>query len=471
VPKKPDRYVSKSQIEAFTSCQRKWGFDKLDGIRFPKPAADLGNEVHDVLEEYVKNDVHPEEHPAPPPGKYRIDPRTVALRAIASGHVPEPATGRCEDPFEFTDEAGITYYGFADWHDFQSVYDHLDGSKLTVLDYKTTGNLKYAHTPETLVDDVQAMIYARAFMQRYCTETADLEWLYISTREDVKTVRLVEATLTMGDVLRGWQPISDAGRAIYNARDRFTRAHQLPQNLGHCTAYGGCEYQGMCLSAKQLLALGDEPDLTVPVSRLVHKAKQANKDNDMGTMLDLLKKKAAENGRDSGEAPAEPAAPPTMAERAVGSKPSTTPPRPAPSSGGSVMHRLRASKAAQTQQPTEPKSSAPKPGRDPAKVMEHFKRVEGGRKFGLYQNEDGTPKVAGVNVNAPETADTDGHAASKAQEEIDKLKADLKKAKTAGAKASKEGIAQILASAVQGQGIQQGIAAADYWLDRFGEKD
>jgi len=86
-----------------------------------------------------------------------------------------------------------------------------------------------------------------------------------------------------------------------------------------------------------------------------------------------------------------------------------------------------------------------------------------------YQSQ--VEEAGAFTVNAPETADVDGHAASKAQEEIDKLKADLKKAKTAGAKASKEGIAKILASAVQGQGIQQGIAAADYWFDRFGEKD
>lgn len=48
-------YFSPSQIETFSSCQRKWAFGSMLGMRVPQTKGQaLGDEVHKQLENYLQ---------------------------------------------------------------------------------------------------------------------------------------------------------------------------------------------------------------------------------------------------------------------------------------------------------------------------------------------------------------------------------------------------------------------------------
>jgi len=478
---KPSRYVSKSQLETFTSCPRKWGFDKLDGIRYPKPAAILGNAVHDVLEEYVRNGTLPDQQPAPPQGRHRIDPRTVANRVLHLA--PKPFTGICEDEINFTDEAGITFYGFADWHNY--VDD--EAPRLDLVDYKTTSAMRYAHTTNTLWSDVQAAIYGRALMEWYDVDSVWLRWLYVSTQQDTKTTKEVEVELSYDDVMRGWQPITDASREIYRTRDRYTSAKQLPQNLGHCKAYGGCDYTQICLTPAQGFDMFDQEDNTVPLSRLVESARERNEEKDAMTMQHLLSNNAQQAGREVGEPPPELVQPPSVSDVAVANADPMAllrqpqqykPPAPHPSTGTPLLQQAPTAStngpALLSQQPAAPAAPAAPTATAGTTLLTggEPQRPPVPATMRLGPSQPTQPATtATLNINAPETESTDAFDASKVQEQIDKLKADVKKAKAAGAKAAREGTALILAHAVQGLGPDAGFKACDWWLSRFSKED
>lgn len=242
--------VSASELQTWKDgCKRKWAF-RYGPDPLPRPAdqdsALLGTEVHNLLEKYQKDGIAWDT-------TLRASP--IAAKALAHLPAPHPAA-LTETEFLFdTSRTGdsqgavkppILWKGRRDL--VVAPGGMFPGSPLTLIDYKTTGNLQYAKTEETLLEDPQAILYASQTMAEFEAPIIDLMWLYLPTgagkakpvyvRFDVETVkkqfRKLEVLAT--EVVHAYSRLTDAASVL----------EQLPPNPLHCDAYGGCPYRGTC---------------------------------------------------------------------------------------------------------------------------------------------------------------------------------------------------------------------------------
>lgn len=242
--------VSASELQVWKDgCKRKWGLRYgPDPLPLPPPqdSAMLGDEVHGVLEKYQKDGI-----------AWDTTLRASPIAAKALAHLPAPhpqALTETEFLFDTTrtgDSQGavkppILWKGRRDL--VVAPGGMFPGSPLTLIDYKTTGNLQYAKTEETLLEDPQAILYASQTMAEFEAPIIDLMWLYLPTgagkakpvyvRFDVETVkkqfRKLEVLAT--EVVHAYSRLTDAASVL----------EQLPPNPLHCDAYGGCPYRGTC---------------------------------------------------------------------------------------------------------------------------------------------------------------------------------------------------------------------------------
>lgn len=249
-PKRKSKiYVSPSQLDTFLSCQRKWAFEKIDGIRGPQNhSAAAGDRAHKVLEDWLQFG-----KPTYEATTFKVmnwkkrEEVSYDIASIVTPAVPFlPAPGphnKVEGSFSFDlfrgrlDLEGI---GEVQGHHIPIVYDH-----------KTTGDFKWAKTPETLSTDPQAMLYAKKAL----TENPDapgviLQWTYMKTTRPygAKPVRLMvyrEHVETMYQHFRQIAEYMIWAREQKNENLAIT-AHSFPVNRGTCEAYGGCPHVRYC---------------------------------------------------------------------------------------------------------------------------------------------------------------------------------------------------------------------------------
>lgn len=168
--------VSASQVNSWLTCNRRWGFDKILGVKDDAGrGAELGTAVHACHEAYLNHGTVPDPkapwaHPSSPKVSY---PGQLMLNMMPPEIYPAPGTGKVEQQFEQALD-GVVYNGFIDWHDYEP------GRGITIIDHKTSADpVKYGLTNETIKDDPQAIIYAWAGFQMYPTATAAfLHWNY-----------------------------------------------------------------------------------------------------------------------------------------------------------------------------------------------------------------------------------------------------------------------------------------------------
>ena len=185
----PLEHVSASAIQCFQDCGKKW-FDKyVLKERDPgSEATDLGGEIHDLLERFVKDgDV--------------IDSSILAGK-IAIGaipHIPSPRTAGvgCEvslDDLPLREACALPFKGFIDLLDTRAA------GTIIITDYKTSSNAKkYAKTADELRDNIQLNIYAKHVIDNYDCEKVVLRHIYLQTRGGSYT-SVVETTMTREDI-------------------------------------------------------------------------------------------------------------------------------------------------------------------------------------------------------------------------------------------------------------------------------
>lgn len=223
--------LSASQIQTFTECQRKWAWRVLDGVEGPpNKAAELGGLVHAELEKYLSGG--------------DVDFTTEVGYIAASGleHLPKPGTPGLliEQEFHFEGPSGHTYLGYKDLEEPGTVTDH-----------KTTGDLKWQKTADELRKDIQATLYAVDYFRKHPEEPhVGLKWVYYQT----KNTRKSAVTHIRVNQPETWQrfleieQIAEQMHAVSQDKPDGTpvRALDLPPNVNHCSAYGGCPHQGRC---------------------------------------------------------------------------------------------------------------------------------------------------------------------------------------------------------------------------------
>jgi hypothetical protein len=154
----------------------------------------------------------------------------------------QPKVLSTERKFSF-EYAGVTWSGRKDL-EFRE-----PGGPLVVLDYKTTGHIKYAKTASQLVHDPQALLYALETGE----SVAELRWLYLSTKIGSAAPVLTRLVITREQEEQNFAPWLALGRAMVRLqslekRDELVgdRVRMLRPRSRNCGAYGGCPWEHFC---------------------------------------------------------------------------------------------------------------------------------------------------------------------------------------------------------------------------------
>lgn len=223
---------SPSQIAAFRDCQRKWAWAQIAGIRHPSNAsAELGTETHGQLETYLSG------------GNLDFTKESGEIAASGLEHLPLPGTAgmRLEVPFSFFGPSGQEYMGYKDVE-----ITPPPGGVPLVIDHKTTSDLKWAKRPKDLLTDPQAVLYAvDAFIKNPEATCVDLKWIYYQTKRTRKSQATYLRVLPE-EIHRTFLDIETTAHEMGVLQESITNPLDLPPSTDHCSAYGGCSYQGNC---------------------------------------------------------------------------------------------------------------------------------------------------------------------------------------------------------------------------------
>src|SRR5271166_3166193 len=208
--------LSASQVQTFSDCQRKWAWKYVAGVEEPpSPAAELGRAVHAELEKYLRG------------GEINFTTEVGYIAAAGLEHLPKPGTLglRVEEEFHFEGPSGHSYLGYKDLEVPGVVQLAQIG---IVYDHKTTSDLKWQKTEDDLKKDVQATLYAVDYFRNHPDESeVELRWVYYQTNAWNRFLEIEQIAETMSTAAEK-QPL------------------ELPPNINHCSAYGGCPHQGRC---------------------------------------------------------------------------------------------------------------------------------------------------------------------------------------------------------------------------------
>ncbi len=328
---KLERTISKTQLESFRNCERKWGWYYLERLRSSNRYAQLGIEVHELLENWLRHGIAPSG-----PNAAIADAGLHLIPAPQSPHT------MVESEIFFIDPVVGWYRGFADWIEPPEARD--DGIPV-VGDHKTTGNFRWALKPEDLQTDIQACIYARATMSLFGTDKCRLRWVYYRTKGKPAS-RLVETVITLEQVEKVFR------ETIHPIATRLQNSLLLPvleleANVKSCSLYGGCSYRSNC-----------NLDANSRFLSLMAKS----------SLLSRIKAKAA--------APSAEPEPAPETEDAAKTTASINPPKP---KGGSLMDKVskkKAAKASPKASSSPAKAAAPASAPSKAKAKETPKKVQ-----------------------------------------------------------------------------------------------
>lgn len=216
------------------NCRRKAGWTYFMG--YPDLGnfdTELGTHVHAVLEDIGKTG--------------RLPDLMSEVEAIAAEALPY-----VQSMFgpETKFEGEIRLQGRHAWTGFVDVRPRR-GMK---LDYKTTGDFKWAKTPEDLLVDPQGMLYAEHEF-RACPDLSEVHllWLYLRKRKPY-AAKPVVAQVTRDHAARAFAALEsyadEMQAAAFAAPDDPVARHkhvlELAPNFDHCSAYRGCPHRARC---------------------------------------------------------------------------------------------------------------------------------------------------------------------------------------------------------------------------------
>ena len=158
--------ISASQVNKIRQCKRAYAFEYNEGLRPPSSVKQqFGTDVHEHLEKWISESKIPDDMPA---GR-------LAKMAITKEVIPAPDTGLLvEQQFVFPWDDNIDVGGFVDLE----IPPGADGVP-TVIDYKTTSDLRWAKSPLQLEQDPQAVIYAINAMLHWDSPRVNIKWIYL----------------------------------------------------------------------------------------------------------------------------------------------------------------------------------------------------------------------------------------------------------------------------------------------------
>jgi hypothetical protein len=220
---------SASQVSTFELCPRKWAWLKLDGLEDRgNKFSSFGKITHAHLEGWFDLGVLP---PSTPEG--------AVARAILT-HLPPPQTPGIEVEKEIRIKlGGVPFLGYIDLR----ILDR--DPRPFVSDHKTTSDLRWAKSPDELVDDVAATLYAYDTMITADVDEVDLQWTYGTSRGVVKTLPVCR-TVTFDEIRPRIDKTDATAQTMREIFDAKPPAIEVPYDAGGCEAFGGCPFRDNC---------------------------------------------------------------------------------------------------------------------------------------------------------------------------------------------------------------------------------
>ena len=231
-----DWRYSPSQIEWYELCERKWAWKYIDEVYTEaNAAAEFGTEVHGRLEDWLKDKKVPD------------DDRAGKLAQVMIPHLPAPHLVKpeyVERKFRLKIEE-LYFTGIVD-------LTMPDDEIPIVMDHKTTSDLRWAKTPESLIVDPQATLYAYwAFVHFPGVQKVGLQWTYGVTRGSPRATP-VERIVTKSEIEPRLVQSLQSAREMDLIRQSGVRALEVSYDASACEAFGGCPFKEKCnLSAKE----------------------------------------------------------------------------------------------------------------------------------------------------------------------------------------------------------------------------
>jgi hypothetical protein len=164
-----------------------------------------------------------------------------------------------------------------------------------VTDVKSTSNVKYTHqTADELKNDLQMVSYAlHGWNRQGHRDPLSLRHWYFLTKGKAKSW-VVDATIGFDEAQSIWNTRGHAlgQRLKVVASVPAGKQDQVPFNVNHCDAYGGCPHRTKCIEgSKQLIkdmASANEP-ISIPAAIQEGNETMAFLDNDVKQAMDKLK--------------------------------------------------------------------------------------------------------------------------------------------------------------------------------------
>lgn len=220
--------LSATEIDTFSTCERKWAYQYLEGIKPPPTrAASLGLLVHEFLQKHLIG--HSVDHNSP-----------EGLIASAGFHyLPKrlPVTN-VERPILFLNNGHI-FHGYIDF------YQEIGSQTWLIGDHKTCSNLSNALNPDQLKANIQANIYAQWAFQELGAQTVKLKWIYYLTKGKPRATS-IETEIKKDDQKSLFEPLIQIASDIKTIVERKTKTEELPKNLNACFKYGRCAFYNQC---------------------------------------------------------------------------------------------------------------------------------------------------------------------------------------------------------------------------------
>ena len=252
--------LSASQIKKYQRCPRQWAYRYIE--KRPEPSsksAELGSEVHNILESYL---LHGAEFPSTKAGN-------IAKSGIhIVGPLKELYAGESGDGIQVEKEFQFPLYGAT----IRGFIDLAITDEPVVIDHKTSSNpQKYGLTPETLADDVQALMYAYAklYVEGMTYElgepvptlaeyrdslwtaypVVELRWIYYSTRRAAPAYE-VKAIMTREEIESKTRSLRPVIEEMVETKLKVLEAEKVRGNVEACGDFGGCPHASVCSIGK-----------------------------------------------------------------------------------------------------------------------------------------------------------------------------------------------------------------------------
>lgn len=220
--------LSATEIETFTLCQRKWGYQYLEGLRpSPSKAAEFGSNVHNFLQKHFTD----------APVDYESDEGRVVKPGLQ--FLPKNMPAHQIERQIFFSVDGHIFMGYIDF------FDQVGSQTWLIGDHKTCSSFSSALSPGELQKNIQANVYAKWAFKELNADVVQLKWVYYRTKGNPEA-RIVETSLTKSESELNFAPIAKAADEIKNLVDTKICAASLPKNQASCFKYGRCPFYADC---------------------------------------------------------------------------------------------------------------------------------------------------------------------------------------------------------------------------------